>query len=301
MTQKALKGTGAIAFAFAAAMALAVLFCIAMPSTAQAATASSKTIYNHKTSHKLGDLATVSKYDVTGDKKKDMLSFLTEKSGDDAKLTIYIGNYKALTVKAPKTNFAAKVKLLTLKNGKKFLFISTQGGSDDEGLNNDGVYRYKSHKLKAVLKAKAAKGLRYNDIRSVKVSGNSVTVKYNAMSLTAGVMQFSYKYKYKKGTLKAASSSSVIKAHSTAANKMVTGWFTAAHNINAKASASSSAATKVLAADTKVKFTKVALKGKVLWFKVKSESGSSYWIKNSTKDDGNGTYDTCFKEAILAG
>lgn len=289
---------------FIALLALLVAFCVSAPSAAEAATPSKKTIYSYSTwssamSHRT---ATVSDYDVTNDGKKDKVKIVLSGTNRDwyESLAIYVNGKKALSSKLGA--FDCKIQLITLKNNKKFLYVESVENNQD-GLY--GVYRYTGGKFKSCFTDDIVKGIVHCSISSLKVSGNSVKATYTVVSYGTGVSKLSYTYKYKKGTLKRASSTAdSYSAISSSKGKYTKGYFTCAKKINAKASASTKAKTKTLKKGTKVKITKMVIKNKTMWLKVKTKSGTSCWIKSPAKYMGysasnpGGTY---FKEAYMAG
>lgn len=270
-------------------MALLVAFCVALPGTAEAATAKVKDI----DSDYYGSAQTY-KFDITNDGKKDKVKV----SYASKAVKVSVNGESALSVKVPKAGLYIDLKLITLKNGKDFLYLHAAGYSkgDDSATTVEGVYCYVDGKLKACFTNNIAKNVQYTTIKKIKVSGNTVKATYYAQSQRVGEMKFTYSYKYKNGTLKRAATSDSFKAYSNTADKMTTGYFTTAHKIKAKASASSKAKTVTLAKNTKVKVTQVSVKDKTMWFKMTTKSGTTCWVKNIGSCGSDGTYDTCLQE-----
>lgn len=269
-----------------AALTLLVAFCAALPQPAEAATPSKKQICSV---HNNGDSTitkTVKKYDVTNDKKKDKVTVKVagnHKVGvaHNYKLSIFINGKRALKATIGNDACYCNVYQLTLKNGKKFLYIDSGGDYDADKLV--GVFKYSKGKLKAVQTNRSA-GTNIDNswCRNIEVSENTVKITFSgfARSLSDHPLDWTYYLKYKKGTLKRTG---------TAANSFrIDGTnnsnsLTTSRNIKAKTSASDKAKSKTLKKNTKVRITKVVVKNKAMWFKAKTKSGATYWIKNSNQ------------------
>lgn len=284
------KSKGVFAAGLVALLALFISLCVAQPSTAQAATPSVKTLFSY--SYVGGNAAvtkTVKKYDVGGSSKKDTVKF---KFDTDRSFSMSI-NGKRVYYNRDGSMFE-KVQLITLKNGKKFIYFYSEGSSTGA---DSGVYKYSDGELKKVFSGKIAKNLLYCHITSVKVSGNTVKANFAATDARFGLLKFSYSYKYKKGTLKRTSSStSTVTAYTCAKSDNVysKGYFTAKHKVKAKASASSKAKTKTIKKGTKVKIVKAKVANKALWLKVKTKGGTTYWVKSADSCSSHSRY-FCFK------
>lgn len=299
MKSSAIKLRVSLAATFTAALTLLIAVCVVMPHTAEAATPSLKTMCHVYKEGSGTASKTIKKYDVTNDKKKDTVKVKLASGENAFTLSVYINGKRALKTTAG-TNWDAYcgLDLITLKNGKHYLYLYAGGGSDDGGLF--GVYRYSKGKLKSIVNSRDAGNgftstwvIPYSANNKLKVSGNTVKVTFAGCSYRMGYVNWSYTLKYKKGTLKRTGK---------AANscKLDRSYVTAAHNIKAKTSASNKAKNKTLKKNTQVKLTKVIAKDKTMWFKVKTKSGQAYWIKNLAKYCDKGT-STCFKEQMLAG
>ena len=94
------------------------------------------------------------------------------------------------------------MKLLTLSNGKKFLFVNTEGDNNDGPLK--AVLQYKNGKYtKAVdfLSILRNHGT-HNNVGVSSVKGASVIFNVYLMSYATGTTDYIMQYDYKSGTLK---------------------------------------------------------------------------------------------------
>lgn len=306
MGQVSDKGIGwrALLVGVVALLAALIALCIVMPNAAEAATPSMKPIvkaglenYDAKAHSKS---KTVSKYDVTNDGKKDKVKVkLSSKKGSyTITAAVYVNGKKVFSKGGIYEGGSCSVQQITLKNGKKFVYIQIGSHSDDS--NFTGIFKYSKGKLKACGTSNL-KGAHYSDI-TVKVSGNSVKATYHCQPYRVGITEFAFTYKYKKGTLKRSSTTSSVGIYKRYAG-YTKGYFTTSHKIKARAAASDKAKAKTLKKNTQVMVTKVALKGNTLWFKMVSKSGATYWVKNISKPCVEVKYplNACIKEAQFAG
>lgn len=288
--------------AFIAIMSLALLitFCAVMPNEAEAVTPSKKTIYSYN-SYSNPYSASTNEYDIDNDGNSDEVDFEAWYRGSYTHwLKIKVNGKTAYNSGKIYGTASFKVQLLTLENGKKFYYIECYGDNYD-GIY--GIYRYSKGTLKKCCSNEDVKGFSHSYINSIKLSGNKVLVNYRGLSNRFGNMKYSYTYKYQKGTLKRTSSTaSKFSVQSSKTGKYTKGYFTAAHKIKAKSSVSSKSKTKTIYKNTKVKITKVAIKGKTMWFKVISKSGKTYWINNMSSACTNSSAgNKCFKEKYVFG
>lgn len=107
---------------------------------------------------------------------------------------------------------AADAKLISLKNGKKFLYLYA-GAEDGDGYVC-GIYRYVSGKWKEVVDIASVfknYGMHLNG-NIASVSGNNIKVRFYVMSWSTGPSTIDYTYTYKNGTLKRTGSYGIYKA-----------------------------------------------------------------------------------------
>lgn len=170
---------------------------------------------------KLSNNKTYKKYDITGDKKKDIIKVKTVSysSGSDynKKLTVYV-NGKNCLVKKYSSNVKLTIKLIRLKNKKPYLYINAL--NRDGTYNSGNIYKYKSSKLKSALNltklvgkvtsywddyawdGNGAKEVGLLSACLKKVSGNSIyiRIKHSGGEFNAG--DEVYRYNYKNGKLR---------------------------------------------------------------------------------------------------
>ena len=195
---------------------MAMLFTAFIPYKSLAAT----TVKNSAKCYDLSVNKTYKKYDVTGDKKKDTIKVKTKSASSGSAyitgLTVYVNGKKCLT-KTYGAIVKPTIKLICLKNGKPYLYISAL---DQYGSYNSGdIYKYKSSKLKSALnltelvskvksywdhEAWGGNGAEYVGLLSEsiqKVSGNSIyiRIKHSGGHFNAG--DEVYRYDYKSGKL----------------------------------------------------------------------------------------------------
>lgn len=285
-------------FFWLATVLFVMLFFIVLPVNAHAATGKT-TLFTSKSWANGSRAATITKYDVTNDGKKDVVS--VRLGGDSYSdcfegLSIYV-NGKRLYYKNYYGYFC-KVQLLTLKNKKKFIYVEYTSDNDDGAY---AILQYKSGKFKTIINQNLSKGIRHAWIHGVKVSGNSVKVTYGNSPYATGYIKCTYTFKYKKGTLKRTNSTSKSVTYFKNGKKTKS-YVTTACKVKTYKSTSTKSKKTYLKKGTKVKITAIKVSKKVMWFKLKTKSGKCYWLKNPgsllLNKGHQGTY---FKEFYQAG
>ena len=147
---------------------------------------------------------------LDGAGKKETVTFTPGKAEYERyqQLSITVNRKKIKTIKA--SFFSYSYKLLTLSNGKTFLYLSTSEENDD-GLHH--IYRYQSGKLSRVLDFnKNVRGCRWVD--KIKVSGNRlIATLVDSEAPGLGVTTFLATYIYKDGKLKRESNTLKVKQY----------------------------------------------------------------------------------------
>ena len=179
---------------------MTIMFCL-RPMTSQAA---------NPTDVELQEDVTCKTYDITGDRKADriLIKILGKGNSDyyGTGINILINGKSAY--KSNKKFQGVKARIYTLKNKKPFLYLDCTGDEYDD--SNKGpcvLLQYKGGKFKKVIDFKnmfSGYG-GYPSGEVVSVSGNTVKARFWLMSLTLGVSEYTYTYKYKSGTLKRSS------------------------------------------------------------------------------------------------
>lgn len=177
-----------------------LVMCFAMIPTkaVQAANSSSVTIMENRK---------YKSYDITGDQKKDTfyIKTISDEYGNFKTAVVSI-NGKAVWQIKNKHFYDMKAKLITLSNGKPFLYLYAV--ADNGGGPVCGLFQYKSGKLRQVINFKTLfkdYGMHQNgDI--VKIGKDRVTARFYVMSYSLGPSYVDYTYVYQSGTLKRTSS-----------------------------------------------------------------------------------------------
>lgn len=249
---------------------------------AEAATAGMTTLKVNKT---------YTSYDITGDGKKDTIKITPQKvKGEYTSLVISV-NGKKTTVKGH--YYSVTTKLITLSNGKKYLWVRGQSDNNDDPFQ--ALYKYSSGKMKKALdfSSKIKNFGKHPGTIVTKVSGNKIYVEQFLMSAPLGSVGFNYTYEYKSGSFSRTSSTASIKYVSC----LNGGYGTLKKSKILYTSSSCTKKYKTLAKSTKVKPLKIYMNGTTISVYVKTKSGSTGWLKCS-RSFSNGTL---LKECYYAG
>lgn len=255
------------------ALTAAVAATALMPSKAHAATASGGAkMYTLKV-NKL-----YTSYDITGDKRPDRIKVVTlkQQEGVYIGLKVVINGKTAYTNKKATASGKPTVKLIRLRNGKPFLYLSAF--EYNPGTDLSAVFSYRSGKLKAVIDSKKALGTKfgwdgtYGTIK--KVSGNTITMNYSTSTYMFGAIDATYKYTYKSGTLKTASTGTFKPSENRKSYK-------ALMDIPVYKNTACKAKKFTISTGDSVKFTNIYVKGNTVRVKVKVGAKTG-WIKCAT-------------------
>ncbi|MEY8460021.1 hypothetical protein AALA69_02675 [Eggerthellaceae bacterium 24-137] len=226
--------------------------------------------------------------DITGDKKADTVRI----TFDDYAVRVKVNGKTAYTKKNLGPDFM-EAKIITLKNGKSFLYYTTGGASNDY----NQLLKYSSGKMKSVIgsnKLFPSKVATHPSFTISKVSGNTVFVDAWGMLYSTSATQATFKYVYKNGTLKRASNTTAVK--SVSGKKTLK----AARSMKAYTSAKCTKGKFTIKKGQKVAFKKIYTNGKTVSFQVKA-GGKTGWIKAISRSQYN-KYGSCpFKGIGLAG
>ena len=160
-------------------------------------------------------------YDITGDNKKDEIEVKTVSSSVDSSLinglTVYI-NKKNCLENTYSAIVKPTIKLIRLKNGKPYLYISAT--NQDDSYNSGDIYRYQSSKLYKVLNLTglvgkvrsywddyAWDGNSFENVGGLsecihEVSGNCIYIRIIHSDVHFDTGNWIYRYNYKNGKLK---------------------------------------------------------------------------------------------------
>lgn len=215
-------------------------------------------------------------YDITGDKRADRIKIVSSKSAEGGFQGIKVvvnGKTVYRNKKAAGMSSGPQVKLIKLKNGKPFLFLSAYSDNPDTDLSV--VLAYKSGKLKTAIDGNKALGKKFSWDSTVgriqKVSGNTITMTYSTSSYMFGAVEATYSYTYKSGKLKAASTGTFKVAEGKKSYK-------ALKPITVYKNTACKAKKFIIAKGDKVKFTNIFVKGNTVRVKVKVGAKTG-WIK----------------------
>lgn len=159
---------------------------------------------------------TYNSFDITGDRKKDLF-LIREYGSRDYKndLRIFVNGKVAYRLSKNSGNpnyfYFTTVKLITLSNGKRFLFVYCESDNYDGPLQ--AILRYTNGRfVKTVdFNALSCKHCGHNSSNVVSVSGNTVNVAMYLMSWTVGPSDYSLSFRYSGGKLVQNSSAAKFK------------------------------------------------------------------------------------------
>lgn len=216
-------------------------------------------------------------YDITGDKKKDVILIKPSKDryGYYDGLSIYI-NGKSKYKFSGQNYYDIEAKLYTLKNGKPFLYLFCVADNYDGPVC--GLFQYKSGKLSKIINFQNmfpnCGG--HPSGKIVKVSGNTIKVQFYLMSWTLGPSYYRYNYTYKDGTLKRSNTIGTIYVVYARGGK--TKNFTAGKTITAYTSASAKKVAYTLRQGSRIVVDKIYRGSYGTWIRGKY-NGKFGWIK----------------------
>lgn len=256
------------------------LACFFVPGAAHATTATKGAKV-----YELSENRTYSSYDITGDGRPDAICIVSEKADPweaayEERLAVFVNGKKAFTRKASCFSGIERAQILTLKNGQSFLYLCAQFDYDYTLCR---VLKYSSGTLKTVVDCNRFFGSRFashvgekggGEIK--KVSGNSITIEFNAMSYMVGDVRARFSYKCKSGTLKRVGNAGVVNVGARKTNT-----YKAAKTIKAYKATSCKTQKFTIKKGQNVKFLKAYVKGKTVRLQVKA-GGKTGWIKCAT-------------------
>lgn len=238
-------------------------------------------------------------YDITGDGKADTLKTKDIKTiydGDDAygKFEVYINEKCALTLKD--RYYSSTVKLLSLDNGKIYLYVNLSG---DNGDGPSALYACQNGKLKK--EADFVQSFQYmgyhngGDIHDVK--GNKIVVRMGSMSYGLASVEFEAVYQYKNGKLVLQSKThKIIEYYNQKKSVMGRTKLTTSGKLQLYKTKKVKKKTWLLPKGTKVYVTKCYVSGKTVSYLVKTSGGKTGWFRS--KETMN---EPPFNEIVYAG
>lgn len=206
-------------------------------------------------------------------------------------------NKKTTKITRTWTSYAIHTRLITLKNGKAYLWV--QGETDNEDDPWECIYQYKKGRFAKVVDFSKTSynytNHHHTDI--LKVSGNTISTKQYIMSTAMAGVEYKVNYTYKKGALKKTSSAYEIT--SAGYTYRANGKYGTMKNTKALYnSVSCKKKVATVKAGTKAKAVKIYMTGKAFNIKIKTASGKTGWVKGSRKFSDKSLL---FKECFYAG
>lgn len=219
--------------------------------------------------------------DVTGDKKIDTVKVVYTPKGNvmdadyvDGEIKILV-NGKRVYKEARKSGPYWNVRLIRLKNGKAFFYISSSVGSGDNAYI--GLYQYKSGKLREVYdldQFMKGAGDDAPGFQILNVTGNKIVFQGIAQFNLTGMLYYKMTLVHKNGKLKLASSqmptTGRIGVESTSQGANI--W-TSNYTIKAYKKVGSKKLAYKVKKGTKISIKKVIYKNKKFYFQVKELNG----------------------------
>ena len=159
---------------------------------------------------------TYNSFDITGDRRNDKFLIREYGSGDYKNdLRIFVNGKVAYRL--PKTSdysnyfYKTTAKLITLSNGKRFLFLYCQGDNYDGPVQ--AILRYANGRFVRTVdfNALTRRVCGHNRANVVSGSGSTVNVSLYLMSWTVGPSDYSLSYRYSGGKLVQNSSAAKFK------------------------------------------------------------------------------------------
>ena len=211
-------------------------------------------------------------YDITGDRKKDTLQIINNYCGTRAVVngrTVFQRNYSY--------EYLEKAYLVVLKNGKNFIYIQVNDGSDYS--SRSFLLQYKSGRLANVLSPSTdiwPQKSRSWWFTLKKVKANSVVIEIAARNPSMSWISAQITYKYKNNRFQLSSRTANVKYFPNKSLK-------ASRNLQLYKSATSGRKAGVLKKGQMGRVKKVYLGKKYIRFYVVGNNGKKGWF-NSLKN-----------------
>lgn len=239
------------------------------------------------------------KYDITGDTKKDKIKFLTPKNSQATypydKIQIYINNKKAVLF-GKYDCWELQIHLVHLSSGQSFLWICGFAESDSDPWQS--LYQYKNGKMIKVLDfAKSILKYGYLPHATIKrVSDNKLYVEQTIINHSLAGVGFMYTYQYENEQFHRTSNIASIndfKFYDENMNEKSYGTLRTSRIIYT--SPTSKKKKGVIKKGEKAKPIKIYISSNKVYIQIKSKSGKIGWIENIEEyDDNNLLFEECF-------
>lgn len=149
-------------------------------------------------------------YDITGDRQADQINIavgygnkIDKKDRNGYYNSIFVSINDKTQILRTGYFYSARARLYTLSNGKPYLFLETSSDNDYNDIS--GLFSYNNSRKKietAVDFTSLFNGyVGRSSGRIVRMSKNTITVRYGMMSYSLGGCSIDYNYTYKNGKL----------------------------------------------------------------------------------------------------
>lgn len=230
---------------------------------------------------------TYTNFDLDGDGKKDKIVLKTKiERGYVFSAYFWINGKKVYTLANKNTTYEyATYLVITLQNGKKYIYVGMEGANS--GISLDQIFEYRKGAITKVANIsnmmKDYQGASYVQlfpIKNIRVSGNKITVDFTAMNFSIGTGLFTIEYKYKNGKLMRNGYSGVINNNSKC--------YHARKNIKIYEKPGSAKSKFILKTGEGAYVEKYYSKKGKLYLRVRDLKGNIGWIKALTRSQIKG-------------
>jgi hypothetical protein len=178
------------------------------------------------------------------------------------------------------------MKLITLSNGKKYLYLHL-AGDDDYGPYS--LYIYENGMFTEAVNLIENQPSGYLPTVEVKkVSGNKIVFKNTYCTDVLGGIRYESTYQYKSGELKLTSKTYKLQGYGWGESGIATTtqMFSLTRTVKLYGTKTLKGNTISLKKGTKVKVTKIYISSKTVSYYLKAENGKSGWLKDCGNTNG---------------
>ena len=223
---------------------------------------------------------TLKNMDITGDKKDDKLVILSKYDSSKGRYKITVGvNQKAALIIYPNKSRTPSIKLFSLDNGLKYLYLSGTSGSTQE---YSRLYFYKNNKFVRALDLRSIVNNTYFKSYSVApqyVSKNNIAFKLKTNSYTVGNVEWLETFTFSAGkAVRQIKTRPVL----TSSNNGKAITRTAKRSFYLKKTAGSTKNSAIVYKNDTVKISSIYVKNKKVYYKITKSDGKSGWIPSMT-------------------
>jgi hypothetical protein len=232
-------------------------------------------------------------YDVTGDGKKDVIKFMRKDriayvEWAYNRFQVYVNGKCALTVK--RFYFGEEIQMVTLKNGKKYIYLRLLE-EDDDGSGDLYVYKNGKFVREVNLLKNLPNGI-HPTVEIKKVSGNKIVFRNTNCTDVLGGIRYECTYQYRSGKLRLTSKTYKLQGYGWGTDGIdtTTKMFPLTRSVKLYSKKTLQGKTFTLKQGTKVKVTKIYISGKTVSYYLKTEDGKSGWLKDFEHTEGGEYY-----------